>query len=152
MADNYTEFSERISDLSSDERRWVEALPTFEKIDAAELATALREYGIDAAAAQDIEMFPDFGSVIDQDGAWWISAPDGHGDLDHVAIAVQAFIRKFRPDFVFTLTWAATCSKPRIGEFGGGWLVVSKYEMQFGNTWGAAEECAEAMHTGSFKA
>ena len=58
---------------------------------------------------------------------------------------MQALIKKFMPTYVFTLTCAATCSKPRIGEFGGGWIVVSRDEIHYGNTWISAHKIASKL-------
>ena len=53
----------------------------------------------------------------------WLFAEE-HGDPEVVAILLQAFAQRFRPTARFGLTWAATCSKPRAGEFSGGGVVI----------------------------
>ena len=40
---------------------------------------------------------------------------------------VQAYFKHFRIDSTFTLTWAAVCSKQRIGEFSGGGFIVMPF-------------------------
>lgn len=47
------------------------------------------------------------------------------GDPHAVARFVQAFLRRFRPNGSFSLTYAAYCEKPRLGEFGGGAIYVT---------------------------
>ena len=42
---------------------------------------------------------------------------------------VQKFLKRFRPDQWWSLTYAATCSKPRVGEFGGGAVFVTADEI-----------------------
>jgi hypothetical protein len=153
VADYYTGFSEVIQNLTDEEKEWVEGIPTMCGCDddIKALAKALEEYNI-VSDAESLDNFPQFTSQIDHNGSWWISTWDEEGaNLDHVAWLVQAFIKKFRPDFVFKLTWAEYCSKPRVGEFGGGWLVVSKDKIVYGSTWGEADETTEALR-GNFKA
>ncbi len=54
----------------------------------------------------------------------WIHADEG-GDPEAVGELVREFFKACRPAGVFSLTWASWCSKPRIGEFGGGGLRVT---------------------------
>ena len=57
----------------------------------------------------------------------WVHDNGEWGNTDNVAHVVQRFLAKFRPKDFWALTWAETCSKPRIGEFnGGGFVVTSK--------------------------
>ena len=62
---------------------------------------------------------------------------------------MQAYIRKFRPDYIFTLSAACFCSKPRINEFGGFGLVITKDEALGENSWDWASTRAEALRTGN---
>lgn len=176
MANNYLEFSEAISDLTLEEKEWIEGIPKMEifedeidygdrefenqmareKFLHAAFVETLKAHDIDGdgiLAEGAIDLFPNFNCQIDSQGDWWLSTHQyEYGDVAHVAYIVQAFIKKFRPDMVFTMTWAEYCSKPRLGEFGGGWSVVNKNEMLFGGVWSEAEEHAEALRTGNFKA
>ncbi len=80
---------------------------------------------------------------------------DEHGDLNQVTQFVQKFLRRFRPDQSWTLTYAETCSKPRIGEFGGGAVVVRANAVDWHDVQAVAdrESSALAQRTaeGSFK-
>ena len=49
---------------------------------------------------------------------------------------VSEFISLFRKDYVFTLSWSESCSKMRVGEFGGGGMIVTLDETRFHNVWG----------------
>ena len=167
MANNYLEFSELIDDLTEEEAEWVRNIP--DRIDFEDnekykneeewqkaFSEALKQHGIDGdelIAEGLIYSFPQFAwETNNERKTWWVSTHnEEYGDPFHVAIAVQGFIRKFRPDYVFKLTWCEYCSKPRIGEFGGGWCVVNKDEYLFGNTWQDADEHAEALKTGDSK-
>ena len=66
-------------------------------------------------------------TILTQDG-WgrhlWFYAEES-GSPDNVAWLVQKFLKRFRPDQCWSLTYAATCSKPRVGEFGGGAVFVT---------------------------
>jgi hypothetical protein len=112
----------------------------------------LAEHDIDISDIDEntLDMFPYFDYSTEHDRFWVYTEESAY--IEHVAIVVQAFIKKFRPKFVFKLTWCESCDKPRIGEFGGGWLVVSKDEVIYGNTHQQADEIAEALLTGNFKA
>ena len=160
MANSYLEFSEAIGDITEEEKKWIEGIPDrgdyednekYEDEDAwmKAYAEALTAYGISGQEMLDegnIDMFPNFTCVIDTAGDWWLSTHDYEwGYPHHAAMVVQGFIKKFRPDFVFKLTWCEYCDKPRIGEFGGGWLVVDKDRVVFGNVWQAADDEAKAQ-------
>lgn len=57
-----------------------------------------------------------------------------NGNVDQVAKLVQLFAQEMRPDLHFTLSWADTCDKLRIGEFGGGAVIVTKDEIRYFST------------------
>jgi hypothetical protein len=56
------------------------------------------------------------------------------GDVDAVAVIVQAYLTKFAPKRCFGICWAATCNRPRIGEFGGGAIFVTAKGVEYINT------------------
>ena len=62
------------------------------------------------------------------------------GNADNVAWLVQKFLKKFRPDQCWSLTYAATCSKPRVGEFGGGAMFVTANKIKWQNAYDFIEE------------
>jgi hypothetical protein len=75
---------------------------------------------------------------------FWVYS-DEYGSVKNIAVLCQAFIRKFRPDSVVGLTWADYCSKLRVGEFSGGWMVVSRDEQRFGNCDDELEKATKEM-------
>jgi len=82
-----------------------------------------------------------FGYNFDDDhddGSWgrhlWLYAEE-YGSPDNVAWLVQKFLKTFRSDQCWWLTWASTCSKPRIGEFGGGAIFVTADEIKWQNVY-----------------
>lgn len=75
----------------------------------------------------------------------WVYA-DEYGNIDGLARAAQVALQATGDtDSVFTLTWSATCSKPRVGEFGGGWIVINHEGCEFGNAWDAAAKAAKEI-------
>lgn len=57
-------------------------------------------------------------------GAVWIYAEQS-GNPDQVAVVLEEYLKKFNPTGVVTFSWAYTCSKLRVNEFGGGAAVVT---------------------------
>ena len=159
MSDNYLSFSEMIEDLTDDEKKWIESIPDrgdfedndeYEDEDAAmkAYAKALNDHGICAnemLADGNIDVFPMCSLEIQEENLWISTQGEEHGYPSHVAAVVQGFIKKFRPDYTFKLTWCEYCNKLRIGEFGGGWLLVDKDRIVYGNTWAAVDEEAKAQ-------
>ena len=69
----------------------------------------------------------------------WLYAEEC-GDPDNVACLVRKFLKMFRPNDYWVLTYAATCSKPRAGEFGGGAVFVTADEIKGQNAYGFVEQ------------
>jgi hypothetical protein len=61
---------------------------------------------------------------VDERGAWF-HAQD-YGNTDHVEAIAKALVEELEIDEPFVCSWAYTCSKPRIDEFGGGAMVVRR--------------------------
>ena len=139
MANNYLQFSEFL-DLDSatqadwfehqlaeivviDDKEWpVEEAPEFDAY-AYRGLRFLRDYEGDPAGDPcDL----DFQMEFRDDAAIhvWFYAEES-GDPGKVAHLVQKFLKEFAPDQYWSLTYATTCSKPRIGEFGGGAVFVT---------------------------
>ncbi len=53
------------------------------------------------------------------------------GELDRVVHLVRKFLKTFRPSDCWALSYAITCSKPRVGEFGGGAVFVTADDIQY---------------------
>ena len=60
----------------------------------------------------------------------WLYAEEW-GDVEHVACLVRQFLLRFRPDRCWSLTYSCTCSKLRVGEFGGGAVFVTADEVKY---------------------
>lgn len=151
MADNWLQFSEIIAHLTESEEAWLKR--QFEPI----RVFGDKEYAEDALPAELADTEPDWSGIrflrdkSDHDPAWdyldfnydfhddhhpggwgrhmWLYAEEG-GDPGGVALLVQKFLKEFRPDQCWSLTYATTCSKPRVGESGGGAIFVTADEIK----------------------
>lgn len=155
MANNYLLFSEVIPRLSPEEEQWLneqlaviyvldgkeydeDQLPEGQDPDAAEYhgCRAFRDMEEDDSAWDELPGFEySFGTDEEEDPqGWgrhlWIYAEEG-GVLTRVAHLVQEFLKTFRPKECWSVTYSETCSKPRVGEFGGGAIFVTASEIKW---------------------
>lgn len=140
MAESYVQFSEVLAPLSDAEANWLrqqlETVYVFadRAFSAGELPEDLVPDDADRVCAR---VFRDFGNDDEELGFeyefrsdpelgqhLWLYA-DEWGSPHLVAHLVQEFLRQFRPNAWWSLTYATSCFKPRIGEFGGGALFVT---------------------------
>jgi len=77
---------------------------------------------------------------VEKEGVWFYA--DECGNVEAVGELVQEFLKKFRPNDCFSLTYATYCSKLRLGEFGGGAIFVTADEVKWENayTWVQSQE------------
>lgn len=129
MADNYTQFSTLIYGLTDEERAWCEKYfrlcEKFCEIDEDfeySERNAQFDYSFEEASHQDKT------AGLWTIGLWMYS--EECGSPESVAVFVQSFLRRWRPEDSFTFRWAGTCSKPRIDEFCGGTICVTKDEIR----------------------
>lgn len=59
-----------------------------------------------------------------QDDVLWVSDDAGSGDVEAVMVWVRECGKRFKLTGRWGFEWANTCSKPRVGEFGGGVAVI----------------------------
>ncbi len=120
MADYYQMFSEVVPAITAEQRAWIERVLG----DEDDPEFVLKESGFDMNAI-DLDDWPGF--------EWEFNTPENelwlHGDecgnVNHVGELIRAFLAQFAPDQCWQLTWAETCSKARVGAFGGGGLFVT---------------------------
>jgi hypothetical protein len=155
MANNYTQFSECIPDITSDERAWLERQLETDALD--EIVAILSDpegYTPEEVAAaeergKEIVLLPAYreSGCLGFEHEFYendfVLYTEESGDVEIIIPLVQEFIRRFRPDYQFTLTWAGTCSKSRIGEFGGGAIYVDRDAVDYVNTWEWAQRRKE---------
>ena len=151
MANNYCQFSAMIENLSPEACEWVKTVLTLDfEDDYDEIKAMLSLEG----GGVDLENWPDFCFRIEDNGVGadvqhdlWLYSEECF-DAEHLSVFVRELICRFMPDYIFAMTSAETCSKPRVGEFGGGWMVITKDTVQGGNTWDAARECVATIEKG----
>jgi hypothetical protein len=141
MADHYQQFSLAFPLRTNEEKEW--CIRTMDR-----LAT-LVDSGLDGSPEARMKLVSELGDLgrrfLDEewdfcDFEWsvepveldvggcaaemWIHA-DESGDPDQVAAFLQAYLQKFNPNDSLWFSWAYTCSKMRVNEFGGGAAVVT---------------------------
>ena len=167
MADNYLNFSEVIPQLSEQEAQWLQdqlqVVYVFGDREYAESEVpedldphkadwiGCRAYrdlpGCEPDDAENVGFEYEF-SGDDKDEDWgryvWLYAEEW-ADLERVAHLVQKFLEQFRPEGCWSLSWATTCSKPRVGEFGGGALFVTAEDVTWQNAYDFIEDQKRAV-------
>jgi hypothetical protein len=140
MADNFLLFSEVTPQLSQEEYAWFhDQLQTVYIVDGEELTD---RKGVDedqvewtgARAYRDLDEYdPDLAEPVgfeyrsfnsDEDCSLWFFSNEW-GFVAGLAHLMQKFLKRFRPAESWSLTYATICSKPRVGEFGGGAVFVT---------------------------
>jgi hypothetical protein len=161
MADNYLFFSEVVPNLTAEEEAWLtsqlsevavhgDTEVVIEDYDDAAAKGAqwvgirvLRDYEGYDPAWDSLEFQYAFDDDNRKSAAWgrhlWIYAED-NGNVEQVAWLVQKFLKQFHPDHCWSLTYANTCSKARVGEFGGGAVFVTADEIRFNDCYDFVEE------------
>ena len=153
MANNYLEFSEVIPHLTCEEQAWLyDQLEEILVIDGVEYSANeipeelqgvepqwsgclayrdMQDYDADfgEGAGFEWEFFDGDDSPSSRGRRLWLYAIESAA-LDRLAHLIRKFLAKFRPNDVWSLTYATYCSKPRVGEFSGGALVVTAAEIK----------------------
>jgi hypothetical protein len=157
MADSYLQFSAVLTDLSPQETSWLKSqLEIVYVLDGKEGADPADATWIGCRAYRDMGDYdPDFGEdggfaysfsedvddTVDVDwGPYLRMYSEEHACVDRVAHLARKFLREFRPDRCWSLTYAITCSKPRVGEFGGGAVFVTATDVKHFNAWESVEK------------
>ncbi|HBO44908.1 MAG TPA: hypothetical protein DD670_13465 [Planctomycetaceae bacterium] len=163
MADNYLEFSEVLDGLTEEEEAWLkhqleivcvfgeqecpqDALPDEWDLTKADWV-GCRAYRDMPDYESNHYAHAGFGYAFDDpsehdrenEGKSLHIYSEDWGNLDGVAHLVRKFLKRFRPGECWSLTWSETCSKPRIGNFGGGWMFVTAERVEWGDTFSQAE-------------
>jgi hypothetical protein len=136
MPSNYTHFSFAFTLNSPAEAEYLETI-----------LQAADDYEEDATAKNTVddifgEDYEDYGTLgfnyqISGDSGkqtMWIYDSDGEGNVDFAVSLVQTYLAKFNPTGIIAFEYAQTCSSPRVGEFGGGAVVVTADDEQWENT------------------
>jgi len=120
VANNYLLFSEELELRNKKEFEWVKK--EIERLDA--------ERDENDNPVLDFQYALEESKTRPKKYGLWMYTEEA-GEPVKVGEFVQAYLKKFHPDDIFTLTWAATCSRPRLGQFGGGGMVVTAKQLYF---------------------
>jgi hypothetical protein len=109
MANNYLQFSEAIYELKAEEKDWLEKrLNQMESEEEAPFDYTFTNNSVNFFAEE-------------------------YGDTYALALLVQEFLAKFRPNKSFSINYAETCSKMRVEEFSGGAVFVTAHGIEYCN-------------------
>ena len=146
MANNFTRFSFRLETTES-QRDWIISVhqqtivPTSpEKVptDIIHAAVALMENDYNPVSIT-VTKSPTVSSTDT-----WICAKDS-GDIEYTAALVKSTLSHFDLPTIVTFTWASTCDKMRVDEFGGGSIAISKKGYILDDTTSVAEKLKKAL-------
>lgn len=78
---------------------------------------------------------------------FWVGTME-YGRVDCVGHLVQKFLKKFRLSDFWSLTYSASCSKQRVGVFGGGAVFVTADKIVWCNAHDFVEQQRRALEEG----
>ncbi len=126
MANNYTQFSFKITDCTVDEVSWLVR-------EKAKMVDTDEDYCFELTV---------------EEGTAYFSHRYESGDVEATANFVSQFLREHRPLAVVGFEWADVCSRPKVGEFGGGAVLVTATGVKTRATCELLEELStKAVHT-----
>lgn len=126
MANNYTQSSFVIDNVTPAEAEWIE-----ERMNS------------DWWEENDEENQAMYFDMSIENGHWYIGDDGEHMDADQVALMVREFVAKFRPKAHVIFDVCYYCDKPRPDEFGGFSVFVSAHEIMYFNPHSLAQSYAE---------
>lgn len=165
MANSYTQFSFIVPALPEEAQLMLEAAKTCHEIDNLDAEERLAIYpgkseafrNAFSIAENEADPFADFCSIfLDPDcpgfGGHLETNPDGiwiHGDEGDMG-AIAELVKVCAPSVLpFSFEWAQTCDKHKLGEFGGGFFIVTKDELIGGGTNFLMEQALESLKNDS---
>jgi hypothetical protein len=140
MADNYLEFFESLDELTPAEFDWLRQQLAEDPL--TECPAFLADY--EDREPDDPARGFEYHFHGDPAEALHLYAEE-NGDVGRTAHLVQKFLKAFRPEQAWSLTYAATCSKTRVGEFSGGAVFVTAEEITFHDAYDFIEDQQKAF-------
>jgi hypothetical protein len=145
MANNYCQFSEVLSCGSKEEAQWVSRISQLALDYSLEQVEVGPDWNDDfEPITEDAKLAADivdggfngcgFSFKIEDDSNVWFYAEEC-GDPGFVAEIVFEYFKKFNKKECFSISYAETCERPRVGEFGGGALFVTLDGIKFMNSY-----------------
>jgi len=124
MAEQHVEYLTCVAGLSDEEAAWFGQQLTYDRKLAGMvglLDCPGYEPGLSRAPAWSIDKEEAAGGLVSK---VWLQS-DEPGSVVYLAHLVQKFLRKFRPDQQWAFSYAVDQNAQKLGEFGGGDVVVS---------------------------
>jgi hypothetical protein len=158
MANNFIQFSEMIPHLTEEEGRWLKEqlevifIHAGKEYTEADLPKGLSRSDLEWSGCRAYRDLDGFDPAVDEGAgfayafdlenddptSWgshlWVYAEE-YGELERLTHLVQKFLKRFRPNRSWSLGYACTCSKPRVGEFGGGAVFVTAERIVWQDSW-----------------
>lgn len=138
MANHYTQYSQVVENLTDAEIEWLE----FRIKGQEEIPEDMQEafgFFLDEADKEgaEVDYWPDFDAGIDKEHRYIKFYAEEDGNYANISILMMLFLRKFRPNDYFELSFASYCSVLRPMEFLGGAMFVTAngYEMESSFDW-----------------
>jgi hypothetical protein len=136
--DEIVRFHESLDDLTEEEVAWLKkALETIEG-EEKYIPSSFHRDTDEPMDEKAVKEFPKFSWKFDSHmsgrfhEAHWIEfASVANGSAWHVAGLVHDFMKKFRPDGVFQMTWSSAIDDEKTPRGGGGFTIVSAKEIVF---------------------
>lgn len=146
MSNTYMGFSEEIEKLSPEEIKWVYTFLSAEDDEGQDQWCTDRGLDPKTFDEYDRENWPGFCYRVEKgSNNLWLYCEEGFNP-DTLAHFVQQFLKKWRPHYVFSMTYASWCDKPLIGAFGGGWMAISAYACIDSGCHSVVELAAKQLH------
>ena len=149
MADNFTQFSFTLEELTKAEIKWIKKVLSYSidcmadcTDDAVKLAKLLNTPS-NMITEESLEWWPDFEWKLEKN-TLNIYAGEGGNEVN-VAAFVHAFLFNFRPKKIVSFGVAYTCSKMRVDEFGGQDWIITAHDII--STGGIAQYIYQALMT-----
>jgi len=129
MSNNYLQFSEELRLIFKEKKWFKKYLLSYSEKEERKKDLKNNPFA-DLYENLNDENFPDFSWALEKNGLWIYS--EEQGNVEHATLVVQRFFQVFKHyDRFFTISWAETCSAPRLSEFGGGAVFITHKEISY---------------------
>lgn len=127
MADYYTKFSAIVENLTPDEAAWLHEqldMNEDERFESDSWPEWVRE-------RNEFDIWPQFEFEFeDDDTQLWVYSRESD-NIDQVAVLIQEFLSRYRPNEAWGMQWSNDCSKPRTDAYGGGAIFVTADKIEY---------------------
>lgn len=169
VANNYTQWCIGIEFASQEEKQWfmktVDKMREYSDIfsanldkqenpeDYEQMEKLKEDLGIVAQTFDEMREFVSFDvSYASKDGKEiaYLESEEA-ADPAEVEYLLQAYLQKFHPTEMISLSWASWCDKSRVNEFGGGGVLITADGIHHMNSWEWLEEKEQEIKNSKLK-